>query len=707
MSQTQLPPYQDDLFEPETRDELRRRLRQRTDYAVRRDLESIVPARNPAGYSQPDSSRISDLISPMSRDEANTLGKTIESQAEEPPVSIREMLQAFSVNSQRIARELVQSFDQSRFATALRANPKYRYALAIALVVLFVLLLSLVLIGGSKGEGLAEKTQPAGSDDKMTPMPVAEADRTVAVVIMSAPSDAKLTVDGQRHKQPTPARIQLAPGPHALLLEKPGYEPWMESIYVKKDKQEQIFSGFRLRKRAHKTQVTIAVDQPQGVTIQLGDSVHPSTNRLTMPLAPGLYRLRVQKDGYEVFDKKIQILEIAEQQLPAIRLKAYPRERESASSRMETDVVPIVEPRREVAARPALVSKYGFRLNRHEGESLSSAIDKVLNDVWNTSSEDVVGNAARKVDAWNEFAKDDPRLYHAQGLALWRHGRINAARNVLAAAVLRERSRPGQKVPYYPIYRDRIRLEVALAEEEVAVEELADLIADTKGMLAEHPDAGFSEAKKNADFAGRMMGYLEGPARHRLSGSVNPRLRSSEILEALPDYQLKETYKSARAEVQDQYQEELELAADQIKTRAERERALQETGELGTTQILSLDKRVNGRLDRSDHGAGNFAISPRPYAGGFVTNGRGLFRLGYGWAGFYYPNVLFNAGPAISRSFFHNHVNDTRRFTRKKVVEKLPKIARRRPEALTTYMPEELERKRRDILKSVSLEPRS
>ena len=763
MFNPQSPAYQSDVLKPETRDELRQRLRKQSGESKTGNLRNSGKDSSvlgmPSAHSLTDSLRLDGLISPMSREHGNQnpVQETLQQEPVEPQVSAREVFQNFTRFSQQALRDLVERFDESRFAAALRANPSYRYGLAIAFAMLLVLLMCLLFLGGSQ-----EENQPSGNDPthETVPVPAADTQSQVSVWIMSAPSEAKITVDGKPQRQRTPAKFDLAPGPHAVLLEKAGYDPWMEIINVKAGETEHLFSGFRLRKETHATDVTIIVEDPTGATIQIGDSVHRDTNRLRLPLAPGLYSLRVQKDGYEVYDKNVRVLELPEQELPAIRLERIRREPETVTAPVQILSVPkgaavlycgepteyitptllhtdsakddfwvrlegyrvrevvrnrqngldvlnfFMEPVSAALESPKKtriggVSDYGLMLDAYERRSLSSAIDKLLNEVWNASPNQAVPNARRKVDAWEGFANFDPRLYHAQGLALWHHGKIKDAKNVLAEAQKRERSRPGQKVPYYPLYRDKIRLETALGEEELAAEDLLDLIEDTVETLRQHPAAGLDEAEKNADFAGRMMAYLEGPAKARLSGSVNPRLKSSEILRALPSPPLQEIYKSARAEVQDQYQEELAIALAQHKARAEREKTLQESGELGTTQIRSLDKLINGQHASSDYNAQTVTPFRIPQSSRVVANDRGVVRISYGPAGFLFPNLLFTSGPAISRSIFNNRTNDTRRLTHKKVLEKLPSIARRRPEALTTYMPEELERKRRDILESV------
>lgn len=510
------------------------------------------------------------------------------------------------------------------------------------------------------------------------------------------------------------------------------------------------------------SQVTLQVDSPNRVTIAIDDSVYPNTEKVTLPLTPGPHRLKITKDGYEPYEGTIDVADIPEQTLPAVSLAAIgtptgsepaalpiqvvskpanaiilaegeptgyttpatlPRDlaKGSLSVRLEGYVIrDVVSERNQdtdvltfslepIPAKPipTIVSStnpagYGFQLNEAESRSLASALDKLLNEDWNASAETGISDAKSHLAVWGPFTRRDPRLDHAYGLVLWHHGEFKQAKEAMTAAVQREKTRPGQIVPYYPLYRDKIRLESVTNDEVLAAEDLLDLIQDTAKTLKHHPQAGRLEAIENADFAGRLLGFLEGPSRAKLSDDVNLRLLNSRIDASFPDEDLRGTYRSARIQVQEQYQEELQAASAKRMARDAKERELQESGELGRTKIRAKEFRNTGRYIRSD--ANSQLVTPYripDVTDAFITD-RGLLGISRGPVFVPFNNLLFSSGPAISRSFVNNRTNDTTKVTEKQVFEKLPSMSFRRPSSLNTYMPQELERKRRDLLESVS-----
>lgn len=509
------------------------------------------------------------------------------------------------------------------------------------------------------------------------------------------------------------------------------------------------------------SQVTIQVDRPNRVTIEIDGSVYANTEKVTLPLAVGTHRVKITKDGYEPYEETFEVADAATKMLPAVTLAsvAAPVKPESASRQIQVVSTPanaailaegeptgyttpatlpaelakgslsvrldgyvignVVSERNESGdvlkfslerlapqSVPSFMSPtatYGFQLNEAENRSLVSALDKLLNADWNTRQENAASNAKAHLDAWQQHTKWDPRLDHAYGLVLWQQGEYQKAKEALQAGVKREKTRAGQVVPYYPMYRDMIRLESVTNNEVLAAEDLVDLIQDTAKTLKRHPEAGRDQAIENADFAGRLMAFLEGPSKARMGDKVNLRERSTRMERALPDEELREFYTTARAAVQDQFQAELGVVSGQKLSRDEKERKLQETGELGTTRIRGVESRYSASFERSDHNAQNVTPYRVPnVTSGFATDG-GLIGGFQGPAFIPINNLLFSSGPSISRSFVNNRTNDVTRDLRKMEFEQLPNVTLRRPHSLNTYMPPELERKRRDLLESVSI----
>jgi len=60
------------------------------------------------------------------------------------------------------------------------------------------------------------------------------------LVVDSRPPGASVTIDGAR-RGTTPLTIEsLAPGPHTVLIERPGYRPWSTTINVKAGERPRV-----------------------------------------------------------------------------------------------------------------------------------------------------------------------------------------------------------------------------------------------------------------------------------------------------------------------------------------------------------------------------------------------------------------------------------------------------------------------------------
>ncbi len=452
------------------------------------------------------------------------------------------------------------------------------------------------------------------------------------------------------------------------------------------------------------SQVTVQVESPNRVTIEIDGDVYPNTEKVTLPLTPGSHHLKISKDGYETYHSTIEVADIAQQTLPAVALVslAPPVKTEAAPAQIQVVSTP-AKAAPNPSPEPANMPAYGIELNEAEQRSLASALDKILNTDWNADRETAVSDAKTHLQVWGPFTKWDPRLEHAYGLALWHHGETRLAKQALLAAVKREKKRFGQTVPYYPLYRDKIRLESVTNDEELAAEDLLDLIQDTTKVMERYPQAARDEAIQNADFTGRMLAFLEGPSKAKLAADVNLRLLHSRIDTTFRDEELRGIYQTARAEVQEQYLEELQTASAQSQARDAKERELQESGELGRTRIRSKDNHVRGRYLRSDHNAQTVTPYRIPDVTSAFATDRGLVGVSRGPAFVPFNNLLFSSGPAVSKSYVSNRTTNTTRLLDKVENEKLPNITFRRPHSLNTYMPEELERKRRNLLESATL----
>lgn len=693
MSKSDQFTYSDEMLAPETRPELLERLRLQA-RAARRNS-----AKRPESRGEGKSPKNLPYVSPMRRGETVNPAQNPSAQAS-----------ASVPSPSHQATSWIQNMQDPQTLQSVWKNPSFRKGLMniVTFGAFFLVVFLLITMGQSE--------------------PVAD--------------DAELAAAAEESEQETPAVTVTSSEQTTKTVSE---EPVVEKTTSK----------------PKTSQVTVEVQSPSRVTIEIDGSVYPNTEKVTLPLTVGSHQLRITKDGYEAYESTFEVADIARQTLPGVTLAAVasPVKPEPASRQVQVvstpanavilaegeptgyttpallpaelakgsvsvkldgyvirDVVSERSPsgdtikfsleRIATPSAPAITAPsaiYGFRLNEAENRSLVSALDKMLNADWNTSQEIAVSDAKNHLNVWGPFTKWDPRLDHAYGLVLWHHGEFKKAKEAMMAGVKREKTRSGQVVPYYPLYRDMIRLESVTHDEELAVEDLLDLIRDTAKTLKRHPELARDEAIENADFAGRMLGFLEGPSRAKLSDAVNLRMRSSQIERTLPDEELRGTYQSARSDVQDQFQEEVQIANNQKLARDQKEKDLQDSGQLGTTQVRASENRYGGKYERSDHNAQNVTPFRIPDVTSAFTTDRGGVGVSRGPAIIPFNNLLFASGPSIARSFVNNRTNDTTKVTRRVELEELPNITFRRPHSLNTYMPQELERKRRDLLESVSV----
>ena len=79
--------------------------------------------------------------------------------------------------------------------------------------------------GSPAGTAPAASGVAAAPAAAVTPAP----STSIAVSVASAPSGADITVDG-KFVGSTPSSLQLAPGDHAIRIEKSGYKAWQRTI---------------------------------------------------------------------------------------------------------------------------------------------------------------------------------------------------------------------------------------------------------------------------------------------------------------------------------------------------------------------------------------------------------------------------------------------------------------------------------------------
>ncbi len=673
--------FLDDLFKPETREELEERLHSQSDG---HENPNAARSSRRSSSQRPTSVPEDDLLSPMTREEYD---------AEQSQTTT--------------------SSPSSAASPTVWQDPGFRKGLGIGTFVMFLLLVLWLLFSGSPTE---EATTPAADANQtqvsdnapqtpttsQTPPPKplvsqsaipqpAVPQKTIVLLKMDGPPTATLEIDGQVYQNKAELELALAPGFHSLKITQAGFVTSTRNIFVETAVRQVIFLTMAPNPEpveSYPQQETrpapiYVISTPSGATVLSRGHKTQYTTPDMLPVQISEEGLSVELAGHRVRDSRLVVTEEG--------LKRYEFDLEPLPAGLEDSFL----------SKPTTPADYGFEWTKTQEKNLAADVGLFLNRDWNASPQKAVEDGRIQFNVRKRNSKGDSRFDHAYALMLWKHQEIHAAKEALSKAVQEEKTRPNRKVPYYPMRRDLIRLKSVTDEEVEAAEDLLDLMKDTAQTLKHYPSAGRYEAHQNAEFAGRMLGFLEGPKRKQLRNEVNPRIRNSEIENTLSNSELLATYREARDQVRKQYQEELAFVSEQDQARADKQRDLQERGLLFRKRIAGKDQYEVGRNTRSDHNAQTVTPFRIPAVTSYSRDELGNSNYRVGPAALYFPNLLFASSPAVSKSYFYNRTNNLAILTHKEVQEELPHITHRRPQSLTTYLPQQLERKRRVILASL------
>jgi len=115
------------------------------------------------------------------------------------------------------------------------------------------------------------------------------------VEIISSPGGATATMDGRADSAcNTPCSIDAAPGRHTVAISMPGYQTESRQVDVGSNPVEM--DAIVLRAPAGTLMLTSV---PAGATVLVNGKRVPGTTPTQIPLAPGSYKVTVQKDGIE------------------------------------------------------------------------------------------------------------------------------------------------------------------------------------------------------------------------------------------------------------------------------------------------------------------------------------------------------------------------------------------------------------------------
>jgi predicted Ser/Thr protein kinase len=117
--------------------------------------------------------------------------------------------------------------------------------------------------------------------------------RFLPVAVISSPGGATATLDGRSETScTTPCSLDAAPGRHTVALALPGYQVERRDVEVGSGPVEMP----PVVLRSHAGTLMLSSDPP-GASVEVNGRRVPQTTPAQIPLAPGTYRIVVEKDG--------------------------------------------------------------------------------------------------------------------------------------------------------------------------------------------------------------------------------------------------------------------------------------------------------------------------------------------------------------------------------------------------------------------------
>ena len=123
-----------------------------------------------------------------------------------------------------------------------------------------------------------------------------------SLIIESEPANAKIFLNGEEIGA-TPNTIRsIAPDTYEVKVKKDGYDVWSEFIDVEVDKQKVLTAVLQMRTG------TISIkSKPENAMIFLDGKEVGATPDILKSVAPGSHEVEVRKDGYDVWNKSVEV----------------------------------------------------------------------------------------------------------------------------------------------------------------------------------------------------------------------------------------------------------------------------------------------------------------------------------------------------------------------------------------------------------------
>ncbi|MGR3174615.1 MAG: PEGA domain-containing protein [Candidatus Scalindua sp.] len=136
---------------------------------------------------------------------------------------------------------------------------------------------------------------------------------TGSILIESEPAKARIFLNGEEVGTTPESFRYITPGPHELEVKMDKYEVWREIVDVEAGKEKVLTALLQLR-----TGSILIESEPTKATVYLNGKDIGTTAETITGLIPGKYSLEVRMDGYEVWNKSVEVDADTEKDITAV-----------------------------------------------------------------------------------------------------------------------------------------------------------------------------------------------------------------------------------------------------------------------------------------------------------------------------------------------------------------------------------------------------
>jgi NOL1/NOP2/fmu family ribosome biogenesis protein len=120
--------------------------------------------------------------------------------------------------------------------------------------------------------------------------------------VTTVPESATVVID-DNHRGLTPFKTELEQGNYRLALRKAGYAEHQEVVAVQKGEEKTVSANLQILPG-----VLRIVSQPTDAELHVNDQKHQNTPAEIRDLAPGVYKIRIEKPGFDPYLSEIDVL---------------------------------------------------------------------------------------------------------------------------------------------------------------------------------------------------------------------------------------------------------------------------------------------------------------------------------------------------------------------------------------------------------------